>query len=536
MRRRAHWLLLAIFFLLTLPLWERSFEFIIEPDFWSPDITAWRQFFGSWKSEELPPPTGTPYLDGEYISYAIAANFFQAIAQLLPGFARFFPNQDSYNVAGAFLCNSISYAVGCWIFYHLVARLTGRDWLAAACAGVVAISPPMMAINFLRMDFLTFGPLMATYFLSALYACGDFRRRTAVGLGVALGLLAVMKLNGGAFVVMPILAVAARWAGRARPVLDWRFIAYAGCTAAVIAFTLLFRYWMHYAPFNAIQHLIDAALELRSWQAVFHEPPSYYLSKLFLGHGAVFVATYLACAVYVLVRAGLKRETAYVYVALALLAFTALGLWGLRYERGGYHLLPLYVLSVAFAVNDLLSIRGRWARFAIGGAVALAGSIALTLALSTAFYAERVEAASLRAGSVEALRRAPAAWLRAHVREGDTICILRGEEWAVPPLDVYDANVGYGPFDFPYRDPPAMANFGPPTLQTVQTSCSVLLVTDFHLSFYATMLRDTSADNSQRWDSFFVDLNRSYPPVKFQAETPLSGVAAIQAYDLRGTP
>jgi hypothetical protein len=153
-----------------------------------------------------------------------------------------------------------------------------------------------------------------------------------------------MKINGAIYAAIPVCGLVARWRV-GRPESTFIGVALA-CFGAVVAVS--FTRYFAYLPIAEIPStLVAGAKSFGEWGKLYPNVWHYYFVELFISHGRVFVAGYLAAWAMTTVAAIVWRRPFDLFVALNLLWMGIYGVWApLKYDRGGYHLLPFYILAL----------------------------------------------------------------------------------------------------------------------------------------------------------------------------------------------
>jgi hypothetical protein len=154
------------------------------------------------------------------------------------------------------------------------------------------------------------------------------------------------------------------------------------------------------------------------------------------------------------------------------------------------------------------------------------------MARSSLYYEHRVARAAANTESIQKVIRAPHLWMLSHIPRNSKICIQKHSEWTFPGLPQVGARIIYGPFDYPYTDPAAMARFEPPTLQELEAACDFVALNGFHVGRYNYQIRVVAAAVEERWLQFFRDLKAKYPPQEFSADDPANLWKWVHIHDL----
>ena len=247
--------------------------------------------------------------------------------------------------------------------------------------------------------------MMATFYCSVVVVRSQERLRHAIALGVALGVLATVKFNGLMFVLLPVFAVLLR--GRAA--LSWamvRFIAAAVAVFTAVYLLMMARYVYFYTFVDWLALYPTGMNVLTSWKELLPWDFSlYYNVDLVRRHGTEFIALYAACTLILAVMAVRDRMAA--FLVLSLLAYSTYSAFTMKYGRGSYHLIPLFLAVIAYTAALLWQMQ-RFAALRYAGLAAIAVVMASSLWRSVQHYQVRAETMRLSRHEPpddEALRR-----------------------------------------------------------------------------------------------------------------------------------
>jgi hypothetical protein len=519
------------FFILAFRLRQRDLEFMIEPDFNWQLVEAWRSFLVTLDPGHLPIPFPDVYLDGQFIIYALVDVGLRRLVGLAPSLRVHFPNDLSHALGAALLTNILAYAGACTIFFAATYRLIGRVWLAAPLAIGLFLAPQMLDINIGRVDFLITLPLMIVFYCSCLLALGKERRRHALVLGAALALIATCKINGLFISIFPAFAAMTIFRVNRNVIARLAVFIFVSLVAFVIVYILLMgRYFYYLSLPEIIQNYRACAALLLAWAPTMNGPNFYYNIDLMLGAGWPFVGLYLLCASITIGIAVTQRRPAFIFLSICFVGLSIIGVFTPKYQRGGYHLLPVSFAMIALAVDALAAWpRRRQVTFALAmvGGLAFAATVATSFAKYLVVVAEREK----EPVGLQNLKRAPRDWLRSHVAAETTVCIQNDSIWTLPPLDGF--KVVYGPLALPYLDSAALAHTMPPDLGSLANQCPFVVTSDWHRAYYRGLMVGASQETADKWDSFFRSLDDRYPPVIFSSPVAMYS-KSIFVNDLRG--
>ena len=522
-------MLFVLFVALAYRLRVRDMDFVQEADFWSGLISSWVAFLGSMDVARLPPPAYQPYLDGIYLPYALGSAAVRGAAALFPSISVILPIEDSFNIAGATAVNILAYVAACTVFYAAIWRITRNQIIAVLAALAMFFSPQMIAINLIRVDFLIILPIMLMFYCSVLISQDDADVKTAVILGVASAFAATMKINGLFFLTLPMTAAASSVIAtrRLRPIA--RVAAIAAIVFALGYAVLMARYWYFLSLDGTIDRYRGVIASFAKWSTsplMSSAWSTYYNLELVVGYGTAFIVLYLACGAVVALYAVVRRDP------VALFLFATLALWSLagsltlKYTRGGYHLIPVFLACIAYVAGAALQSR-RWIVSAGIGAIML-----VALVRSVAFYEGRVREIAAESPAFQIVKREPREWIAAHVRPGETVCIPLSAHWALPINDL-GLNLIFGPFDMPYLEAAKMATFAPPDPDALPSQCPLIVLEDFHVNLFNAIFKRVSPDMASRWTTFYKTLSDRWPPRIYESKVAAGGVTRVEIYDLR---
>jgi hypothetical protein len=513
--------LFALFLVLALNLRQRDLEFMVEPDFFWEMIHAFARFFQSGRLLELPFPSPHVYLDGSHIIYALFDIALRQVTTL--------PNDMSYALGAAMIANAIAYAAACTIFYAAVRMLTGSTIISAFMAVGLFLAPQIISINLGRLDFLIMLPLMIVFYCSCAITCGTERTRHAIWLGIGMALASTFKINGLVYGLLPACAVVA--ARRIdRPMAKFALISLLVFAATYLM--VMFRYLNYLSPAQIIENYRTTIAVVNDWNEMLRGSWSYYNFELLKDAGYPFIVLYIACAAATLAHAMWHRSTISIFLILAFLGYSALGVATLKYSRGGYHLLPIMFAMIGFVAARLLySPNQRALKWAAFGAAALL--YVASFKPSVATYAKAVQDRQTESIILQAVKREPRDWLKSNVPSGTNICIQTSSVWSIPPLDGYVIDEKM--LALPYLDSQKLAKAAPPSLTDVKSSCPIVVTSDLHRDLYSSLLTKASTETAGKWATFFDLLAKSYPPKEFKSPAKVY-VKRVDIFDLRKKP
>ena len=249
------------------------------------------------------------------------------------------------------------------------------------------------------------------------------------------------------------------------------------------------------------------------------------------GHGREFIALYAVCTAACVFIALRDRDSTAAFLVLSLVAYSFYSAFTMKYNRGGYHLLPLFIAVIAY-VSAWLWRASRLSvlRYAALAAVALV--MISSLSKSVAHYSMRVETISEMSASLGDLWRPAQQWLKANVKANDRICIEIHSEWTLPVSAFMP--VPYGPFDYPYPDGAKLSKQEPPDDATLRQACDFLVIESFHQRIFAQRRLAVEPANAERWAAYFRGLPDRFPRIRFETSRKAWLIQWIEIYQIKG--
>ncbi|MGE4063053.1 MAG: glycosyltransferase family 39 protein [Rhodospirillaceae bacterium] len=411
------------------PYLEFDGRLILEPDV---HVGTVRIYYDALAARSLTPltvPGVNVYFEGHCLVYALALHAFNFVRGLISaGAAPIVAAFDEHALVVIRCVNALARVLATTVFFATVRRLTGRLPASLLLTFLFACSPQIFAMDLERIDHFMILPLVVILHISVVIAAAEANVRHGAVLGAALALIMSTKLSGFLFGGFPALAMAVALAVHRRQPDIWKRQArvVAGALAAGLPLLALFmiRYVLHWPLFWELVTL--GYREQMTWTAVFNFTPRFYYNiDLFAENGWFFLAVTAAAAALVLADAVLRRAPVSIWLVASLMAYSAAGAFAFKYDRGGYHLVPLYlyVIGLAFRIVDRWSaLRPVKERRAVAAALLLVLLVPVTVA--AAAYSRSADIALKRAESIALTRLAARDWMTAHFTPGMRICLL----------------------------------------------------------------------------------------------------------------
>ncbi|NKB44946.1 MAG: hypothetical protein GKS03_11780 [Alphaproteobacteria bacterium] len=513
-------------------------RFILDADIQVVDIKLYYQTFRDWSWGALPKPSANVYFQGHTLIYGFVLNVYE-------GFTGSFSaesNLDHLALVSASTVNAAAHVLATAIFFMTVKRLTAQVWIALLITALFAFSPQVLDITLIRIDRLMLLPLVVVLHVSVVIAQQEAGWRHGIAIGVALALLTATKISGVLFGVFPATAMLAVLATNNFDRRIWRRMgmlsAITLAAALPVLCILMVRFVLHANSFGDI--LLDGYDMQMRWTSVLpFTPILYYNVDLFLGYGVLFLTVSLLSIGIVAVSAATQKSPVCIWLISNITLFSIAGAIAFKFERGGYHLVPLYLFAIAIAyvqARDWLAGRSsknvqlRYAAACVIALVIPVGAVALSFATSSQVALQRID-------SITQTRIESREWIAAQFSPADRVCMMTSTQWANPQLDGLGLRVTTRPFDFPYLDKEAMATYVNPGLYQVRAACDAIVFNDAHTDAYMGNFRSQGHEQRlEEWLGVLEALKSAYPPTVFKSETVAYYVSRVEVYDLRRDP
>jgi hypothetical protein len=534
---RAHVLtgaiLFVLFLLLAAGIAQREYEFMLMADFQVTETRQWALFYQTLDFSVLTKRRAYSYFDGQPIVTGFVSAVINGLASLVPGVARALPSALARDQMATTVVNVLSYSAACVVFYATMYRITKSRLWSAIVAVALFLAPEMLRIEPIRHDFQTYLMLAIVIYVSTVIALRQEQTVHAVWLGIALAFASTIKITGLAFGIIPVLAYIARgFPFDETNLREWtRFVRLSLGVFLACYLVLMSRYLITYSIADWIRLYPDG------WGAALPDPiyaitpQAYYNYQLLLPHGIEFIVLYIVSAVGVLCYGLWQREPPALLFGGALLLFSLIGLTMLKFERGGYHMLPFMYGCVGLFVFYL----GKGKALRPVRLVVAAGAVLALLSSSVRagmVYGERWRDADLSVQAVDDLWRPYRAWIKENLPYG-SVCLERFSDWGVPHInDVSAASYKYGPFDYPLLSFADMARYMPPSLDQVRAACNVVVTNDRHRASYFAWFQKASPETAARWKLFYQELEEAYPPLVLHSAGRAGAAQELRIYAL----
>lgn len=516
------------------PFLELRGRYILTADFDYANVHMFYDAFSTWNWLQLPPPAPFVYFEGQNIIYAMAVHIYEPIRALFTTPASF---RDA-TIVTVGIVNAIAHVLAALVFFSTARLLSRNVVVAALLTALFAWSPQLLDIEIFRIDRLMLLPLAVLLHMSVRITRLEAGWREGAMLGLAMAVLSATKLTGilfGAFPGTALLAVIFAHPDRSRVWRCVRTVVIAALAVGLPALAILMiRYVLDAGHFIAV---VRAGYEQQiRWNSVLpFTPRLYYNVELFKGYGPVFLVAVVIASGVTLYRGFSRRDITALWVFFNLAIFSIAGVFLIKYERGGYHLIPLYLYALAIAFSHLQEAIPRltltYSR-AIGVAVML-----FPLTWVTVAYAQSAHVGWRKEKAMDQTRFAARDWLAANLPAGSRICMMSDTEWANPQLDGLGFQVTSQLLTIPFLSAPDMRELLPPRLFQVRAACDALVFNDAHLKLYIDTFRlQGSEQRAREWEDFLEALKRAYPPHVFTSKTTVFYVKKVEVYDLRHDP
>lgn len=411
------------------------------------------------------------------------------------------------------------HAVGMAFLWLALMRVYARPFVALGLTMIVALSPTIISMDLGRNDWGVLGSLSAVLYFCTCCAQGDLRKGVLIGLGVAAALLVTMKLNGpafGVFVVFALIAIMVYYGA------DWGRTGIVLATFVMCVALLSIR--LLYYSADVVPNVMAQFNDLRQWATAYPKPTLFYYSwDVLQDHGAVYRRLIWVSVSVVAIALTVRPSLTGLFVFGSFCFFVA---WSVvvdyGFDRGGYHLLPLFVMMIALAFAQgerllrMATDRRRlvWAASGAGIAVLLAEPL---LVVGRSYSLQAAEMFG-RPTAVHVTRTLPAQWMASTFPKGTRIATIHTTDVAwIPPIH----DLGFEFVDSLLTAPSELLNREPPAVSELRSVADVVIVSD-HQEVWTlwNLERIGEHDRAARWRQWFEALRRSVPSVVFSSESP----------------
>ncbi len=536
--RIAYWfsgLLVLAGLLLFLPLMDRYHLHVFEAD--SPTAVkhtvGYMTLFMTGDATLIPPIRDyPPFFDGMFIVYGMAALLLRVVRYT--GLAGSGLTTDaSLAICAIRYVNLFALALAGLPLFAAIRMLCRRNSVALALALIFLLSPPILRMDLLRTDHVMILSLNLLIFFSLYITDRQRPLYVYIALGAITAFLANTKITAAAFAIIPVSGLAwAVWRRRCGWLQPAAFVLTAMLSSVLLAmrFVLL--------GTGLPGRILGKFEDHRLWQLYFPiRPLHYYNWEYFLPYGVLFIMLTALSLGLILWRLRRVRNGKTVVMTAWLILFSLLLIPMIKYPRGGYLLIPFYLLVVAGGVRlAVVTAASCWpGRRSVPMAVALAASLLLMPALArvSVNYTELRRAAHQRDESVVVTRILPREWFQRHVPAGSRVAIVRWGEYCAPPIwDLAYETVSHL-LDPPILNPERMKHYRPPTYPELDSQADILLLDSFKCWQLRKALGEFApAARAEEWAEFFDGLDERYQLMSYQARSPNYAVSRIMIYVL----
>jgi len=499
-----YWLLLGGFF-----------DHVYEPDTDFSLIVQYITAIENFNIKALPVPSGHyPYFDGGSILYAIFAMLLQAL-----GVWSEFSTKESIYIFSVYAVNIALYSIGVGIFYRICHRLSGSLLLSCVLAMMFAISPMILDINPLRIDYVIYSLTIFVCYLCILILQGVISKSVVYSLGVTSAFLVTTKVTGVTFLLLPFLCFMLSWRENYLPLIVRGFLA----SFLSMFMVLMVRYLYH----GILVHtFIGGIQEVRRWSDILPmEPYWFYNIDNFTAYGKVFLFIAIASICIVSFYALFKQDRISIFILVPLVCFSLLLMLSPKFSRWGTVISIYYFLTIAVALAYTYKFFNRFTPRFVNDKLALLAICILLLPSGLAFsekYRAVYKATEHKAAAIKSTKTMPMDWFRKNATKDSVVCIFIHSDWVIPPLAEVGMRVIYGPFNFPYLDPVLMGTFQPPDVENLSRECEYVLIDGFHLTvMLGTFTKYGHKGVEKAWMDFLgTGMKTHYEHLSFTTEYP----------------
>ena len=475
-----------------------------------------------------------PYFDGVFILHALGSLAMIPLRNCHVLNSSLLPTEDSVIIWTIRQMNWLGYAIASIPFFR-AAKLLSRSNLFAFMLGTVfALCPMIIAMDIMRIDY----PIITSYvfilWFSLRIVHADKSLMTGALLGLFMAFLANTKITGFVLLFIPALAVIiAIVRGRYR----WSQLFVTMAVFLLFSSVFFTRYFFHSQ--EMFSDILSKITEQAKWGFVFTNKPIFFYNwNFYLPYGNGFLVFFIFCLFVAIFQLLKKPRRSLVFLLLVLAVLTLMGIPVMKYERGGYMMIPFYLLlmaaSVQFFVNATSPYCGKISRIGIT-------TFCLICLLPTCYntgknYAKQLSMIEGRPSSIQITRIDARRWFKNHVQPEARIAHVWGSDWASPPIFDLGFSFSVRGLDIPLLDPVKLPTYEPPVFEDLDRSCDIILVNDFYKWVQVKQLREHGLlDLANRWEGFFQSLPVRYPMKEFRASSPNYFVQVIQVFVVNKT-
>lgn len=414
-------------------------------------------------------------------------------------------------------------ALGCFAFgmgflWLALERINRRPLTNLVLVFLVAFAPTVMDMDMGRNDFAVLGGVCAAFYFLFTICWARPSSWSLTALSVTVALLATLKINGPAFGIFLLVALVVLWRSKSlsRRNLVWLFL--PGAALGLLFMSRQLYYLPEFLP-NFRAQVADVArwAEGQPKDALF-----YYSWNILADHGSWFRIMIWASLPIVLVYAFLSRRSdlrAFIAIYLLFLGWSLVVDYA--FARGGYHLLPMFVILIASAIAGLDAlcrhlptssvVRTLWTVVIV---ILLAEPASAAVRNYLRFAQDKWE----RGASVRITRDLAAQWIDHNVPTGSRITHLMSDGFQFRPPYNTSRIRSDTRFLIKHGDILPYATFEPPSLDVLRNGSDFLIITDWQrLSLLWRLSSLGHNELHQRWEDWLNWMDRNVPSVRFSS-------------------
>src|SRR5262249_52041747 len=151
------------------------------------------------------------------------------------------------------------------------------------------------------------------------------------------------------FALFPLIAAGTKaWPIDREKFLRWgKLVLIAFAVFAPVYAILMFRFLYHFTWEELLKLYPEGASVFFSWRYIYvYTPRWYYSYQLLFAHGQEFIVLYFACTLVLSWFAIRANDRTAIFAVISLLVYSLIASWTQKFIRGGYHLLPLFLIII----------------------------------------------------------------------------------------------------------------------------------------------------------------------------------------------
>jgi hypothetical protein len=247
-------------------------------------------------------------------------------------------------------------------------------------------------------------------------------------------------------------------------------------------------------------------------------------------------------AFYLLGKGLWFKDRVALFISILGIGFLGLSLFGVQYERGGYHLIPFIFLIISAVISDAMSVTTTLVP-SPGSLRAVTAILLLAILAQPTWnliqrYVTEYDEVKLRDQSIFINRSLPRSWIAGHYEQGSRIA---GTPWCFIMVLPNVENEGYKRdqqmLGVVYQVSDRLRSQHPPSVDDLRNNADVLVISDWDEAFILSTFKHYGfVDRYQEWSNFFRDLPKHFDGIRFTSQTFVHGIREVSVFSIREAP